>query len=64
VRRQLPPISIGGSVYSENAASRFLIVNGQVRHEGDQAAPEVMLERIKLRSAVLSFRGYRYELSY
>jgi general secretion pathway protein B len=64
VRRQIPGLSIGGSVYSESAASRFLIVNGQVRHEGEQAAPEVTLEKIKLRSAVMIFRGYRFELGY
>ena len=64
IRRQIPGLSIGGSVYSESAASRFLIVNGQVRHEGDQAAPEVTLEKIKLRSAVMIFRGYRFELGY
>jgi len=64
IRRQLPGLSIGGSVYSESPASRFLILNGQVRHEGDQAAPEVTLEKIKLRSAVLNFRGYRFELGY
>ena len=64
IRRQLPPLAIGGSMYSENAANRMLIVNGQLFHESEKLAPEVTLERIKLKSAVLRFRDYRFELSY
>ena len=64
IRRQLPAISIGGSAYSKKAADRILIVNGQVLHEGDKVAPDLVLLQIKLRAAVLAFRGYRYEISY
>jgi general secretion pathway protein B len=64
IRRQLPPLAIGGSMYSENAANRMLIVNGQLLHENDKPAPEVTLEKIKLKSAVLRFRDYRFEVSY
>jgi general secretion pathway protein B len=42
----------------------MVIINGQVFHEGDKIAPGLELERIRLRSAVLSFKGYRYELNY
>ena len=42
----------------------MLILNGQVFHENEQPAAEVTLEQIRLKSAVLRFRGYRYELSY
>jgi general secretion pathway protein B len=64
VRRQLPQLSFGGSMYSENPASRMLIVNGQLVHEGATIAPGLSLEQIKLRSAILRFKGYRYEISY
>jgi general secretion pathway protein B len=64
IRRQLPPLVIGGSMYSENAANRMLIVNGQLLHEHEKAAPEVTLEQIRLKSAVLSFRGHRFEIGY
>jgi general secretion pathway protein B len=64
VRRQLPALAIGGSMYSENAANRMLIVNGQLFHENEKPAPEVTLEKIKLKSAVLRFRDYRFEVSY
>jgi general secretion pathway protein B len=64
IRSQLPTLAIGGSMYSENPSSRMLIVNGQLVHEGDTLAPGLSLEQIKLRSAVLRFKGHRYEISY
>ena len=64
VRSQLPTLAIGGSMYSENPSSRMLIVNGQLVHEGDALAPGLSLEQIKLKSAILRFKGYRYEIMY
>jgi general secretion pathway protein B len=64
IRRQLPNLAIGGSMYSENPTSRMLIVNGQLVHEGDTLAPGLSLEQIKLKSAILRFKGHRYEISY
>jgi general secretion pathway protein B len=64
VRRDLPKITIGGSSYSGDAASRMVMINGQIFHEGDQLAPQLVLERIKLKSAVLSYKGYRYEVTF
>lgn len=64
VRRDLPKLAIGGSVYSEQPTERMLIVNGQVAREKDRLGPELVLEQIRLKSAVLRFRGYRYELAY
>jgi len=51
-------------MYSENAASRMLIINGQVFHEGDKISGELVLEQIKLKAAVLAYKGYRYGISY
>lgn len=64
IRRSLPALQIGGSVYSENPASRFLMVNGQLLHENDKPAADLVLERIELKSAVLNYKGYRYRISY
>ena len=64
VRRQLPNFTFGGAVYSDNAANRMLIVNGQLFNEGGQPAPGVMLDQIRLKSAVFRYRGYRYEMPY
>ena len=64
IRRQLPVLSVGGSAYSNKPVDRILILNGQVLHEGDKVTPELQLQQIKLRSAVLAFKGYRYEIVY
>lgn len=64
IRSQLPTLTVGGASYSESPASRMLILNGQLYHEGDKLAPELTLQQIQLRRAVLSFRGYRYAISY
>jgi general secretion pathway protein B len=64
VRRSLPSVTIGGAMYSQNPANRILIVAGQLLREGDMAAPNVFIERIKLRSAVLRYRGYLYEVTF
>jgi len=64
IKRQLPAVSVGGSAYSKKAADRILIVNGQVLHEGDKVTPDLVLQQIKLRAAVLAFKGYRYEIAY
>ena len=64
VRKDLPALQIGGAMYSQTAANRMLIVNGQLFHEGDTLAPGLMLEQIKLRSAVLRLKGYRYGISF
>ena len=62
IRRDLPKLVIGGSSYSGDAASRMVMINGQVFHEGDRLAPDLVLERIRLKSAVLAFKGWRYEV--
>jgi general secretion pathway protein B len=62
VRSQLPPITVGGSIYSDSPASRFVMINGQVVREGEPAATGVVLERIGPKSAVLRWREWRIEV--
>ena len=64
IRRQLPAVNVGGSMYSAKKADRLLIINGQVLHEGDAIAPGLMLEQIRLKAAVLAFKGYRYAIAF
>jgi general secretion pathway protein B len=64
IRQQLPTLAVGGAMYSPTPSNRMLILNGQLYHEGEQPAPGLTLESIQLRSAVLSFKGQRYEISY
>jgi general secretion pathway protein B len=64
VRSQLPRLTVGGAIYSDTPSARMVILNGQVFHEGDKPAADTMLEQIRLKSAVLNFRGQRYEVSF
>jgi general secretion pathway protein B len=64
VRAQLPTLVVGGSVYSTSAASRMVILGGQVFREGDRPADGLVVEQIGLKSTVLSFRGQRFELKH
>lgn len=59
-QRELPHLSVSGSVYSEDRASRFLILNGEVVHEGARVAPGCVLEHIAPREMLLNCRGLRY----
>lgn len=61
-RREMPAVVPGGSVWSKNVDSRFVILNGQVMREGDTVAPGLVLERIQPKSAILRWRGLLIEL--
>jgi general secretion pathway protein B len=61
-RRELPPLNLGGAVWSESALSRFVIVNGQVVREGDAAAPGVVVERIAPKAVLLRWREMLLEV--
>ena len=64
LRRELPPLAFGGAMDSPQPASRMLIVNGQLLHEGDQPAAGLTLQTIRLRSAVFDYKGTQFEVSY
>jgi len=63
-RAELPPLRVGGSVWSDSAPSRFVILDGQVLREGDTVAPSLVLERIDRRSATLRWRERRLEIGF
>jgi general secretion pathway protein B len=62
VRRELPALKLGGSIYSEDPRSRFLIVNGQTFRESDSLAPGLTLQQIAPKSAVFAYKGWRIEI--
>lgn len=64
IKRELPPLTIGGAMYSDTPSSRMLIINSQVFHEGEQPYQGLVLEEIRLKSAVFKYRGYRYAINY
>lgn len=64
LRTQLPAFTVSGATYSDNPALRLLVINGQVLQQGQRVAPELVLEEIQPKTAVLSFRGRRFTLHY
>ncbi len=64
LRKELPALSVGGAMHSPVPSQRMLVLNGQVLHEGDSPQAGLQLEEIRLKSAVLNFRGQRFELQY
>jgi general secretion pathway protein B len=64
VKRSVPALAFGGSVYSEIPAQRMVIFNGQVVREGESLSDDLLLEQIRPRSAVLRVRGQRFEITF
>ncbi len=64
IRAALPQLAIGGSIFSADPTARSLIVNGQLYRERDRLTQELSLEEIKLKAAIFSFRGYRFEVMF
>lgn len=64
VRSEIPALVIGGSSYSTNPKFRLLMINGQMYQERDKPLPNLVLEQINPKSAVLNYKGYRYRISY
>jgi general secretion pathway protein B len=64
IRGALPPLAVGGSIYSNTPANRSLILDGRLYRENDQLSADLQLEEIRLKTAVLRYRGYRFEIRY
>lgn len=64
VRLALPKLVISGSTYSDTPAYRMVIINGQVFHEGDKIAADMVLQQIKPSAMVLDYKGQRYSMPY
>jgi general secretion pathway protein B len=64
IQRSIPPVTVGGYIYSKNAADRLLLVDKILRHEGEEVAPGLVLEKLQPKEAVFNFKGYRYRVPY
>lgn len=60
MRRELPRLALGGSVYSDDPRSRLVIINGEVLHEGARLGPDLVIEQIRPRELLLRFKGQAY----
>jgi general secretion pathway protein B len=64
VRQQVPQVVFGGYMYSSNPADRLLLVDKVLRHEGEEVAPGLVLEKLLPKAAIMNYRGYRYRVAY
>lgn len=64
IRSQIPRMSFGGYMYSANPADRLILVDNALRHEGEEVAPGLVLEKLTPKAAVMNFRGIRYRVAY
>lgn len=62
IQRQLPPLTLTGSVYSPQAQNRMVIVDGRLAFEGEQVANGLVVERIQAKSVVMRFQNHRFSL--
>jgi len=64
IRQQIPPIVLGGYIYSKNPEDRLLLIDKVLRHEGEELAPGLVLEKLQPKAAIFNFKGYRYKMPY
>ncbi len=64
IQRAIPPISVGGYIYSKNPADRLLLIDKVLRHEGEELAPGFVLEKLLPKAAIFNYKGYRYRVAY
>lgn len=64
IQREIPPLTIGGYLYAANPSARSIVINNKFLREGDEVAPNLILEKLLPKEAIFSYRGYRYRLSY
>lgn len=64
VRRTLPPLALGGVIHAERRADRMVILDGEVRREGELVAPDLVVERIEPRGVTLRHQGQALRLGF
>lgn len=62
IRRALPDIQISVHVFAEAPERRKVRINGRMLQEGDEVAPELMLERITRSGVVLRYRDRAFHM--
>ncbi|WP_426196127.1 general secretion pathway protein GspB [Massilia sp. DWR3-1-1] len=64
VRAAIPQVRFGGYMYSSNPADRLVLIDKVLRHEGEEVAPGLVLEKLLPRAALMNYRGTRYKVAY
>lgn len=64
LRAAIPQVSFGGYMYSPNPADRLVLIDKVLRHEGEEVAPGLVLEKLLPKAALMNYRGTRYKVAY
>jgi general secretion pathway protein B len=64
IQHEIPALTVGGYIYSDNRAERSLLINNKLLREGDEVAAGLRLEKMMPTAAVLNYKGYRYRITY
>lgn len=64
IQGEIPALNITGYIYSPNKADRTVLINKKLLREGDQIAPDFILERLTPTGMVLNYKGHRYRRGY
>ena len=64
LQRELPPLAVGGSMYSDSPADRMLLIDKRLFHEGDEVGPGLVLENLMPKAAILRYKGYRFRITF
>jgi general secretion pathway protein B len=64
IQAEVPAIVVNGYIYAKNPLDRSVLINQKLLHEGDQIAPELVLEKMLPKGAILNYKGYRYRVSF
>lgn len=64
IQREIPPLVVGGYLYSSIPADRTVLIDKRLRREGDEVAPGLRIESLQPNGMVLNYRGHRYRSTY
>jgi len=63
VRTSLPELSFAGHTYSAEPSNRMIIVNNQIKREGQWVEKGLLLEQITWDGVVLNYQGLRFQVN-
>lgn len=64
VQATIPKVTLGGYIYSPVPAERLLLIDNNLRREGEVVGASLVLERLLPRAAVMNYRGTRFRMPY
>ena len=64
LRQAIPPLTLGGYIYSSKQAERSILINNRLHQEGDELAPNLRLESMTPEELILNYQGKRFRQAY